>query len=1208
MQSRKALKKALNLVLTAVVLFSVTAFAPLQSYQAASAAAGAPAPKAPMDTPDTLVASGVTLYTIASPKLFWYNGVPVCPPPKPQSPSQNTPQAPAPKAPSKPSANSPSQYTEMFQRIPTYGGLTRTLYTRDANCGTQDVISNIVSDGAYIYWMSAGYSGVGAGLVRYSVNANPGDLPQLITNQLTGYTSIAVWGSTLYVVTELGSSNGSLYSVDLSNGTVTQLVVNAGPYTGDVQIDGTYVYWLSNGNLNGWHTYYHDVSTFDSGVNGYHAIPPGYDVIYGKGNQVIDYSNYNSNYTTLYTSQTANAQVFNLVSDGSNIFFFERRPLTCAPEPCFPPNNYVLLRAGLDGSNPQELYVFTASFEGDSELSADGDFLFWFHEGGSILRLPKNAAALPKINMSATSLEVTQGIQDLYNDVQLIQDRRTFVRMYVSSDGPGDVPGVTAYLYLTNAGGDVIAGPLVPVNPIGTHLTVKVWADRTNINDSFVFELPWSWVDGSGPIYLKGVLNPNQVPLQTDYSHNTVTVGPLALQPSPRLEVQFVAFGYNLGNNIYFPRFVQDIIQTYSWIRRAYPIASTPGFYGDTTPGFRPNLWFVWDDGLGSRVNQTAPECSSSGNLCASAYTNNLLNAMRTDNGVPNSMFMYGMISDAGGFFPRGQAGGGNVSSGPAGSGTWGWDTDGSYADWYAAHEIGHTLGRAHPSTSAVSCGNSASDDNYPYSNGDISKGLGEGFDGGDTGLNPLLTMRVYPGIFWHDVMSYCNNQWISDYTYNGMYSYMMAHPPANPSVEGAAPTVTGDFLSIFGSIFTGSNKATIDSLSHLTSVAEVPSLVPGDYTIRLLDAGGSTLQDYAFTPGDSVESGGKILTIAQVVNYVAGTAKVEIIRNSDQSILASRAISAHAPQVSNVQIGATSPVTGTVTLSWSATDADNDPLHFDIFYSRDGGTTFQPYVVGVTGTSAPIDTALLAGSNSAVLRVVANDGANNGSADSAVFSVQFKPPQPIILTPANGVHVHYGQLVNFSGTAFDLQDGSASSLVWSDQHGQLGTGPLLSSDALPVGANTITLTAQNSHGSTASVSITVNVDDDLSLPGPTLTAGPSQVSWHLAAGTTAAQTALVHIGNSGAGSLNWTASVNAPWLSINTVSGTAPYTLTLTANPSGLPDGFNGSTELTLTSPAASDHITETLTIPVNISIGNVWQSFGGAAERKVFLPVVTK
>jgi hypothetical protein len=1198
MQTRMILKKTLNFVLTAAVMFPMIAFTPLQPAQAASGqkgisqAAGTQNLDAPLDTPDVLVPSGVTLFTIASPKVFWYTGVPPCPP--------SSPQAAAPGSSSASSADSPSAFPETFQRIATYGGLTRTLYYRDANCGSQDVASNIVSDGAYIYWMSRGYSGAGAGLVRLSVNANPGDLPQTVTNQLTGSASLGLWGGTLYVATDPYPSNGSLNSVDLASGAVTPLVNDAGPSPSDVQIDGMYVYWLSNGTLYGWHTYYHSVDTFDSGVYGYHAQPPGYDVIYGKGNQVIDYSNYNNDYTPLYTSADASAQVFNLESDSSFMYILERRPIPCSPQPCFVTYNYVLLRAGTDGSNPQEIYAYSASFDGDHELKADGNFLYWYHENGSILRLPKNAAALPKINMRAVGLEVNQGIQDLYNDVRLIQDRRTFVRMYVSSDGPGDVPGVTAYLYLTDSGGSVIAGPLTPVNPIGSHIRVKVWADRTNINDSFLFELPWSWVDGSRPLYLQGVVNPNRVPLQTDYSHNTVTVGPLTFQPSPRLEVQFVAFGYTLGNTTYYPRFIQDIIQTYSWIRRAYPVASTPGFYGDVTPGFRPNLWFVYDDGLGSRVSQTAPECASSGNLCASAYTNNLLNALRAENGVPNSMFMYGMISDMGGFFPRGQAGGGNVSSGPTGSGTFGWDTDGSYADWYAAHEIGHTLGRAHPSTSAVACGNSASDDNYPYSNGDISNGLAEGFDGGDPGLNPALTMRVYPGIFWHDVMSYCNNQWISDYTYDGMYDYMIAHPPSSPSTDGFSPSLTGDFLSIFGSLFPTSNTASIDSLSHLTNVAEIPSLVPGDYSIRLLDGGGNVLHDYAFTPADDQESGGTILTIAQVVNFVTGTTRVEIVRNADQSILASRTISANAPQVSNVQIGATSPVTGTVTLSWTASDADHDPLHFDIYYSRDGGSTFLPFMIGVTGTSLPIDTSLLAGSDTAVLRVTANDGANLGSADSPVFAVQYKPPQPIILTPAGGVHVHYGQLINFSGMAYDLQDGSVSNLVWSDQNGQLGTGELVSSDSLPVGANTITLTAQNTHGSSASASITVYVDDDLSRP--------SQVSWHLADSSADTQTAQVVIGNGGSGSLDWTASENAPWLSIDALSGTAPYTLTLTVDPSGLPAGFNGLTDLNLISPAASDHTTETLTIPVDLSIGNVWQTYGGVVMHSVFLPLVTR
>ena len=129
-----------------------------------------------------------------------------------------------------------------------------------------------------------------------------------------------------------------------------------------------------------------------------------------------------------------------------------------------------------------------------------------------------------------------------------------------------------------------------------------------------------------------------------------------------------------------------------------------------------------------------------------------------------------------------------------------------------------------------------------------------------------------------------------------------------------------------------------------------------------------------------------------------------------------------------------------------------------------------------------------------------------------------------------------------------------------------------------------------------------------MSLPGPTLTAGPSQVSWHLADSSADTQTAQVVIGNGGSGSLDWTASENAPWLSIDALSGTAPYTLTLTVDPSGLPAGFNGLTDLNLISPAASDHTTETLTIPVDLSIGNVWQTYGGVVMHSVFLPLVTR
>ena len=44
-----------------------------------------------------------------------------------------------------------------------------------------------------------------------------------------------------------------------------------------------------------------------------------------------------------------------------------------------------------------------------------------------------------------------------------------------------------------------------------------------------------------------------------------------------------------------------------------------------------------------------------------------------------------------------------------------------------------------------------------------------EGFDVGDPAFS--IAKAVLPSTIWNDVMSYCSNQWISDYTYTGMYN-----------------------------------------------------------------------------------------------------------------------------------------------------------------------------------------------------------------------------------------------------------------------------------------------------------------------------------------------------------------------------------------------------------------------------------------------------
>jgi hypothetical protein len=1145
------------------------------------------------DVPDPFIPSGVTRYTIADPKVFWYSGVPICPPPGASAAPDQT-------------------YYEKIARIATYGGLTRNLLYQARLCGQGDVNSNIIADGSYVYWMSIGLGGV----ARLSTNANPGDPPELLSSAVAGSSELTQVGGSLYVLTT--GTPGTVWEIDKSTGTATQLLADAGASPYDFQSDGGYLYWITGTSLQQWDLHYGGVGTISGGVSDYY--PEGWGVFYGAtGGTIWYYSNYDYTYTLLYTSGVANSYDLSMAADGTYLFFFEAQPYDCTPFLC---HNNVLYRANRDGTNPTPLYTYDAALSSPVvDLKGDGIFLFW-QEADRVMRLPKNAAGLPMINMSGSWLEVTQGIQDLFNSVSLIQDRRTFVRFYANADAT-PVAGVTAYLYATDSGGNIIAGPLTPVNPVGQQITVKPLPWRPDLNDTFLFELPWDWLHGT--LYLKAVVNPNHVPLEPNYADNTTTVaGPFAFQPSPRLVVQFVAFGYVLNNQTYYPRFIEDIVQTYSWIRRAYPLASTPGLFGDPTPGFRPNLWFVGDDGLGSRVNQTAAECQKMEakyrSLCASAYTNNLLNALRAENGVPDNIFMYGLISDAAGSFPRGQASG-NVSSGPVGSGNWGWDFDGSYADWYAGHEIGHTLGRGHPFPGSKQddnvCGQDSGDNNYPYVDSQIGANTGslEGFDVGDPGLNPKLTLNIYPsatwqGGAWHDVMSYCGNQWISDYTYEGMYSFMITHPPLVERMASAGfamPRIAGDYLSVYGTIFPSSTTAILDRVRHLTDVANIPAITPGDYSIRLVGTGG-TLADYAFTPEVVPGSDGSMYSFGQVVDFVAGTEQVQIVRLADNAVLTRKSVSAHSPVVSNVQIDGSSPVTGTVTLSWTATDADGDIPTVDVLYSRDGGSTFQPFLSSASGSSAQVDTARLGGSTTAVLRVIANDGVNTGQGDTAPFTMQNKPPMPMILLPADGLHVHYGQLVNFSGQAMDWQDGSVATagLFWSDDAGPLGTGALLSFDNLTVGTHHVTLTATNNEGLSASTSVTIYVDDDLNLPGPTLSVAPMQVARQVAQGAPAQMTFL-GIGNAGSGVITWTASASAPWLQLDANTGTAPYSLTLTLDPTGYAAGTVLTTTLTIVSPATAGHVTQTVAIPVSLLIGNIWHQYEQVVHQ-LYLPIILR
>jgi hypothetical protein len=144
------------------------------------------------------------------------------------------------------------------------------------------------------------------------------------------------------------------------------------------------------------------------------------------------------------------------------------------------------------------------------------------------------------------------------------------------------------------------------------------------------------------------------------------------------------------------------------------------------------------------------------------------------------------------------------------------------------AHELGHTYGRDH----APSCGAGVPDRHYPYSDGTI------GVFGADIFANPPV---LYPPST-HDIMGYCDDNWISDYTYMGILNSSMVSQPA-PSY---AMLPAQRSILIWGSIRNG--VPYLEPAFMLDARPVQPSSA-GAYRVQGLDRDGVVLFSQSFEP-----------------------------------------------------------------------------------------------------------------------------------------------------------------------------------------------------------------------------------------------------------------------------------------------------------------------------------------------------------------------
>ena len=386
-------------------------------------------------------------------------------------------------------------------------------------------------------------------------------------------------------------------------------------------------------------------------------------------------------------------------------------------------------------------------------------------------------------NYTITNVYLTQAIQTLDNAVALVAGRDALLRVFVTASGANTArPDVRVRLY---DGGTLLST---------TTITAPESAVRTSraegtLGSTWNMLVPGSNIRSGTRVLVE--LDPTQAVPDNNRADNVWpsngTPQPITVNSVPTFTVRFVpvVVGADTGRVSTATR--ENFLVT---TRRIFPLQSV--------------------------VSDVRAPFTSSADTLVSENTNGTwftvlseINALRTTDGAPATTHYYGVVRVR---YTSGIAGYGYVP----GRAAVGWDYLPS-GDNVAAHEWGHNFSRNH-----APCGTSG-DANYPYAGGLI----------GGFGWNPA-TNTIVPSSA-ADIMGYCSNSWISDYTWTAVMNYRGS---AGASVP-AQSTVKGDGLLVWGRVVNGAIQ-----LEPAFRVSAPVTAVPraATHRVELLDADGAAL------------------------------------------------------------------------------------------------------------------------------------------------------------------------------------------------------------------------------------------------------------------------------------------------------------------------------------------------------------------------------
>jgi hypothetical protein len=241
-----------------------------------------------------------------------------------------------------------------------------------------------------------------------------------------------------------------------------------------------------------------------------------------------------------------------------------------------------------------------------------------------------------------------------------------------------------------------------------------------------------------------------------------------------------------------------------------------------------------------------------------------------------------------------------------------------------SAHEIGHNLGSRH-----APCGGSGNPDpSYPYGGASIGQYA--------TDIRSTTDISFYTPSDHVDMMSYCSPEWISDYTYKGLYYNQRTY-------GGALLSTTADHLIFRASLGADDTVAFAPTYMFATQSA---SSAPADsgYMLQMLDVSGAVIATQPVAVREAEEEGISLRAVLAAVPMPnQPVAAIRLV--NEAGIVAERPLS---PSNFALQTPVTINQTPeAISLNWGAPQTPAI-----VRYTTDDGASWTTYGVDVTSGS----------------------------------------------------------------------------------------------------------------------------------------------------------------------------------------------------------------------------------------------------------------